>query len=170
MQRTNCKYLLAPGIIDIDKMREDGLYPTDERLRQGPVAVFECGEEIPCNPCETACKKGFVSVGIDITQIPIVDEECSGCGLCLPKCPGLSIFILDGSLSGDMASVTIPYELFPLPEEGEVVEVLDRYGGNIGDGEIMKCRKLYRDDTCWSITLRVPFALIHKARHFRRKE
>ena len=110
-------YIVEPGVLDISRMQRDGLYPTDERLRQGPIAVLECSQEIPCNPCETACKKGFIEIGEEITSIPALSEECSGCGLCLPRCPGLSIFILDGSLPGERAAITIPYEFLPLPEQ-----------------------------------------------------
>ena len=30
--------------------------PSEERMRQGRVAVIECVQEIPCNPCSFLCK------------------------------------------------------------------------------------------------------------------
>lgn len=169
MAENGCEYLLEPGVLDISRMRADGLYPTDERIKKGPVAVLECSEEIPCNPCETACIKGFIHIGRDITRMPVLDTECSGCGRCLPKCPGLSIFIIDGSLPDGMGAIIIPYEIFPLPQQGEIVDVIDRRGGFLCEGEIIRLKKHYKDDACWSVTMRVPFQYIHDARHFRRK-
>ena len=109
------KYMAEPGVPDLQKLQAEGLYPTDDRIAAGPVAVFECMQEIPCNPCEEACPRGCIRIGEDITGIPRLDPSCTGCGLCLPSCPGLCIFILDGSYSGTEATVTMPYELLPLP-------------------------------------------------------
>lgn len=162
-------YLAAPGIVDIKKMQSRGLYPTEERIKRGPIAVLECTEEIPCNPCEGACKKGCITIGHDITSLPVVDEKCSGCGICLPACPGLAIFVLDGSLPDGMAAVTVPYELYPPPAEQEKVFALDRYGNRLVEGEIIKVRKLCGDDGCLSVTFTIPFRFIHRARHFIKK-
>jgi len=163
------RYLLQPGVLDIPRMQEDGLYPSDERIRKGPIAVLECSQEIPCNPCETACKKGFIEIGSDITALPRLDPECSGCGLCLPRCPGLSIFIVDGSLPGDLASVTIPYEFLPLPEVDEVVDALDRWGERVCDARIISIKRQYPRDLCYSIKMEIPFSQVHTVRHFRKK-
>ncbi len=38
-----------------------GRLPSDERLKVGPIAVIECVENIPCNPCVGACPKGCLS-------------------------------------------------------------------------------------------------------------
>lgn len=162
-------YILEPGVLDIPRMQKDGLYPSDDRIRKGPIAVLECSQEIPCNPCETACKKGFIEIGEDITHLPRLDEECSGCGLCLPQCPGLSIFVLDGSLPGEMAAVIIPYEFLPLPEVDEVVDALDRYGNRVCDARIVSIKRQYPRDVCFSVKLEVPFVQIHNVRHFRKK-
>ena len=66
--------------------------PNAERLRKGPVAILECVQEIPCNPCEKACPFGAITVGEDITALPRIDrEKCTGCGACLKVCPVAAI-------------------------------------------------------------------------------
>ena len=36
------------------------LLPSEERRKKGPYAIFECFQQIPCNPCYTACRFGAV--------------------------------------------------------------------------------------------------------------
>ena len=163
------KYVLEAGVLDIRKLQKDGLYPSDERLSKGPIAVFECAQEIPCNPCEGACKRGFVEIGEDITTIPVVREQCTGCGLCLPSCPGLSIFVLNAAYSDHEASITLPYELLPLPEEGEPVIALDRRGRPAGEARVLQVRKLSPQDPCHSVTIALAKNLLHEVRYFARK-
>ena len=42
------------GIPSMEMIMEK--FPSIERINKGAVAVIECYKEIPCNPCETACK------------------------------------------------------------------------------------------------------------------
>jgi Fe-S-cluster-containing hydrogenase component 2 len=163
------KYILEPGVPDLGKLRAAGLYPTDERIAAGPVAVLECMQKIPCNPCEEACPRGCIRIGEDITAIPRLDPACTGCGLCLPHCPGLCIFILDGSYSDTEATVTMPYELLPLPEDGEAVDALDRQGRHVGAGRVVRVRAIGASELCRSVTVAVPKTLIHDVRHIRRR-
>ena len=105
------------GFLDSAELKEAGRYPSEERLAKGPVAVIECCQNIPCNPCETACKFGAIQVGDPITNLPVLDEtKCIGCGVCITKCPGLAIFVVDKSK--EMATVSFPFEYLPLPEKG----------------------------------------------------
>lgn len=92
-------------------------FPTAERINRGKVAVVECYKRIPCNPCQTACRFGAIEVGSDINNIPELDAEaCTGCGLCVSRCPGLAIMIVDGSADPQSVDIQIPYEFLPLPE------------------------------------------------------
>ena len=80
-------------------------------------------EKIPCNPCEAVCKRSIITVGQPITNYPkLIDPkgECTGCSRCMVICPGLAIFIVDKTFSETEASVSVPYEQLPLPEEGEM--------------------------------------------------
>jgi Fe-S-cluster-containing hydrogenase component 2 len=100
--------------------------------------IIECPEEIPCNPCEEACPRGAISVGVPITNLPVLDSaKCSGCGLCIPACPGQAIFILEEREDGETI-VGLPYETLPSLEKGNQVMLLDRNGVDVGTGEVVK--------------------------------
>jgi len=115
---------------------EDIKFPSKERIKRGPVAIFECPENIPCNPCEEICPSEAVVIG-NINNSPKVDfDKCKGCGLCVQVCPGLAVFMLE--YKDKNATITIPYEYLPLPEKGDIVNVLNRKGENIGEGKVIK--------------------------------
>ncbi|MCK5801407.1 MAG: (2Fe-2S)-binding protein, partial [Lentisphaeria bacterium] len=168
MLENRLKYMVEPGVPDLGKLRAEGLYPSEERMAAGPVAVLECMQQIPCNPCEQACPHGFIRIGDDITEMPRLDPACTGCGLCVPSCPGLCIFILNGSYSETEATVTMPYELLPLPREGEAVDALDRQGGRVCAGRVVKLRALGAAELCRSLTVAIPKKFVHDVRHIRR--
>jgi Fe-S-cluster-containing hydrogenase component 2 len=143
-----------------------GVLPSPERLAQGPVAVIECVQEIPCNPCEKACPFGAITVGDDITARPVIDRaKCRGCGLCISRCPGLAIFVVD--TSGDDATVTIPYEYLPLPVAGDVVDALDRGGKPVGKGRVLKVNTAASLVGTAVVTVAVPRWLANVVRSFR---
>ena len=80
--------------------------PSEERFAKGPVAIAECFQKIPCNPCMMACVKKAIRVEPDINQTPRVDfDVCNGCGVCLTRCPGLAIFIVDKTYSDTEALI-----------------------------------------------------------------
>ncbi|MDZ7758643.1 MAG: 4Fe-4S binding protein [Desulfovermiculus sp.] len=119
-----------------------GILPSPERLAQGSVAIIECFENIPCNPCYTACKFEAIQEFADINDRPNIDfEACNGCGLCVSACPGLAIFVVDQTYSETEAVVQIPYELLPLPEKGQEVIALDRSGREVAKARVVKVRK-----------------------------
>lgn len=114
-------------------------FPSIDRINKGPVAVVECYKEIPCNPCQTACKFDAIIVGDDINNIPeVIRENCTGCAICLSRCPGLAIMIVDGSKSEDTVQIRIPYEFLPLPQEGSTVKAMDREGNYLTDVKVLK--------------------------------
>ncbi len=131
-------------------------YPGKEELERGPVAVIECTEEIPCNPCQTICPGGAIVVGKPITNLPIIDrEKCNGCGLCIPACPGLAIFVVDNTYSEKEAVISFPHEYLPLPKEGNNVNAVNREGKIVCTGRVVKVRNSRKYDHTPVITIAV---------------
>jgi len=143
--------------------------PSQERFAKGPVAVFECSQSIPCNPCADACPRGAITVK-EINDCPSIDmERCNGCGVCMTHCPGLSIFVVDYSYGVDTALIKIPYEFSPLPAANEVVDALDREGQSVGVGQVLRVQKSPNKTSI--IWLSVPQELAMEVRNIRlRKE
>lgn len=143
------------GVASREMIKE--ILPSDERRGKGPFAVFECFQEIPCNPCYTSCKVGAVVEFEDINNIPQVDfDKCTGCGVCVSNCPGLAIFVIDETYSDEEATIKIPYELLPLPEVDQVVDALDREGKLIGKARVLKVQNSKALNKTNAITIAVP--------------
>ena len=156
------------GIATEDMVRTK--FPPTERINKGPVAVVECYRKIPCNPCQTACPAGAINVGEDINNIPVRDENrCTGCGVCVAKCPGLAIMIVDGSKSSETVEFRIPYEFLPLPKAGEKVTALNRAGQPIGEAKVVKVMNPPSFDRTPVVTLEVDRKYLYDFRNFRRE-
>jgi len=146
-----------------------GGYRTEVQKDTGPVgklrAVIECPQAIPCNPCETSCPSGAISVGGNINGIPHIDySKCTGCGVCVMKCPGLAIFMVQEKK--DYSVVGIPYEMLPIPEKGTKVQLLNRDGVHVADGEIENV-VINRREKTHIVYLRVPKGYENEVRYFR---
>lgn len=129
--------LIKTGIPTIEDIKS--VFPSEDRINKGPVAVIECYQEIPCNPCFTSCKRNAIKDFADINDKPIIEDElCNGCALCISACPGLAIMIVDGSYSENEVLIKIPYEFLPLPKEGDTVKGLNRSGEYITDVKVIK--------------------------------
>jgi Fe-S-cluster-containing hydrogenase component 2 len=144
--------------------------PSEERLRQGRVAVIECVQEIPCNPCEAACKFGAIKIGPRITARPVLDEgRCTGCGLCVPGCPGLAITIVDKSRDDGLAVVDFPFEYLPLPEKGQTVAAANRLGEEVCPGEVLSVKKAKSFDGTTVLGLLIPVEYADEVRTMKRR-
>lgn len=142
--------------------------PPVERVAKGPVAVIECVQNIPCDPCEGACPAHAITVGVPITNLPVLDTvQCVGCGLCIAQCPGLAIFVVDGSRPGGEGTVQMPYESWPLPRVGDKVAALNRRGDQVAIGTVEKVLAGKAQDHTAVVTVRVPKEMIHTVRAIR---
>ena len=163
--------LSRSGYLSEKELKDSPGVPSEARRRAGPVAVIECTQDIPCNPCEASCKVGAISVGKDITNLPQLDEQkCVGCQTCVFICPGQAIFVVDESLENGKARVTIPYEFLPLPEKGDTVIALDRSGRELGEAHVTGVRKTEKMDETSIVTIEVPGEWSMKARGLKRKQ
>ena len=151
---------MATGIIydgypSMDEIKEANGWPDEERFAKGPVAVVECVQQIPCNPCESACPLHAIHIGEPITNTPQVDrEKCIGCGMCVAACPGLAIFLVDKSYSETEATVSFPFD--PLPEEGAEIDALSRAGEYVCKGRVIKVMNPKKNDHTPVVTIAIP--------------
>ena len=145
------------GFVSLEELERSSGCPSRERLEKGPVAVIECVQEIPCNPCEAACPFGAISVGQPITATPRLDSElCTGCGQCIAPCPGLAIFKVHKHYSEQGALVEFPYEYLPLPEKGDTVPLGGRDGAFVSQGTVLRIRRGKERDKTTIVSVLVP--------------
>ncbi|TCO71462.1 NADH-quinone oxidoreductase subunit I [Marinisporobacter balticus] len=133
------KSLKTVGSPSLEELKNSPSFPREEDFLRGPIAVIECIEEIPCNPCQTACPKGAIFVGKPITNLPKIDfKKCMGCGICVAACPGLAIYIKDLTYSEQEVRISFPFEYLPLPNIGDVVDMVGRKGEEICKGRVTR--------------------------------
>ena len=128
-----------------------------EKAGKGPVAVVDCREEIPCNPCEEACRRGAITVGEDICAPPRYDpDRCDGCGRCVVLCPGMAVFLLDRSGGRGTARVTVPYEMPGELREGGEAGAVAGEGKALGRGKLVRVARGGKREKTVLVTLEVP--------------
>lgn len=157
--------LLKKGYVADDEIER---YPGVTH-KVGIHPVMECTQNIPCNPCQDACPKKCISIGDNITSLPIVvpESECINCGMCVASCSGQAIFLVDEDCGDGTATVTLPYEFLPLPKEGTKGIALGRNGKKVCDAEVVNVRSAKAFDKTNLLTMRVPKEYAMKARFFR---
>jgi Fe-S-cluster-containing hydrogenase component 2 len=139
--------LKVDGAVSLTELHETVEYILPDEHYDHPVAVIECIEGIPCNPCETACPVAAIVVGDDITTLPVIDPTiCTGCGLCVAACPGLAIYLKQQHHRDGLSYIAFPYEYLPLPEKGQAVTMVDRRGQHVCSGTVVRVIKTKRFD------------------------
>jgi Fe-S-cluster-containing hydrogenase component 2 len=157
------------GCASIEEIKCSCGYPSEKRFMKGPVAVIECIQEIPCNPCEAACNLNAISVGDPITNLPKLDEKkCIGCGRCLTKCPGLAIFIVDKTYAWGLATVSFPHEYYPLPQKGKKIQAVNRKGQAVCEGEVIRVNTAKSNEGTSVVTIAVPIEYSDEVRGMKR--
>ena len=135
------------------------LLPSKKQLQKG-VAILECVQEIPCNPCVDSCPVHAISMK-DINAPPVNDfEKCIGCTKCVGVCPGLAIFVV--KIKDDNALITLPYEFVPVPSVGDTVKALDRTGA-VRSNAVVK--KVVRNGKTMVVTIDVDSSLAMDVRN-----
>jgi len=131
---------------------------------RGPVAVIECVQEIPCDVCGSICPVDAIKVASLCSLPELYEEKCTGCGTCIPICPGLAIFLVDYDFSKGEALVSFPYEFLPVPQVGTVVDATDRLGRSVTKGRIVKVLEGERYDHTLVVSVAVPKEFAQKVR------
>jgi len=145
-----------PGVIS-----EEGVHP-----------VIECTQNIPCDPCQEACRVGCIKIGEGITSLPQVnaDKKCVNCGRCVAVCPGQAIFLVDEETENGFGTVTMPYEFLPLPQKGDIGVGLDRAGKAVCTAEVTDVKSRKEFDHTNLLTVKVPSEMVMKVRFYKGKE
>ncbi len=142
-----------------------------EEARERPVALVDCRQEIPCNPCEEACRKGAIRVGEDLCSAPVYDPgRCDGCGRCVALCPGMAIFLLDRRGGDGQAEVTVPWEMCGEIVEGERIWAVDGKGKVLTEGKVVKIKWMGGRWPTRLVTIRIPEERALKVRGVRFRE
>lgn len=163
--------------IDISRSLLERGYVADTEIERYPGVtrqagihpVMECTQNIPCNPCQDACPKGCITIGKNITSLPVVDatHTCIGCGMCVASCSGQAIFLVNEDVEEGYGEVTIPYEFLPLPKEGDTGVALGRDGKEVCEAVVTKVKTAKAFDHTNLLTIKVPNDMLMKARFFR---
>lgn len=161
------KSLLGRGFLADEEVRS---YPGAAAAGgEGIHAVIECTQNIPCNPCQDACPKGCISIGENITSLPVVvpGASCIGCGRCVACCPGQAIFLVDEHAGEGYETVTLPYEFAPIPDVGTQGYGLSRSGEPVCEAVVERVRSPRAFDKTALLTMRVPKGFGMRARFFK---
>lgn len=158
----------SDGVLTINEVKSCPGWPSDEIIEKKRVAVLECVEDIPCNPCEIVCPSGAITVGVPITNLPKIDgSKCNGCNLCIAICPGLTVFVVEKNYSDSRSVVSMPYELLPVPGKGDIVKGTNRKGEYICDAEVIKITKLKQFDKTNIVSVAVDKKFFNEVRSIR---
>ncbi|MDO4565636.1 MAG: 4Fe-4S binding protein [Clostridia bacterium] len=146
--------------------------PFSGKIPDKKCAVIECPQEIPCDPCQSACPFGAITLnGEHMTCLPCIEpEKCRGCGNCIPACPGMAIFVVDPNYAEGLCEISLCYEFLPLPVKGDRVDVTDRSGNRLCDGVITGVRNMSKFDRSAIVSVACPREYAMSARAFIRKE
>ena len=90
--------------------------------------------------------------------------------MCVASCSGQAIFLVDEDCGDGTATVTLPYEFLPLPQEGDKGYGLSRKGEKVCEATVVSVKSLKAFDHTNLLTMRVPKEYAMKARFFKKAE
>jgi NADPH-dependent 2,4-dienoyl-CoA reductase/sulfur reductase-like enzyme/Fe-S-cluster-containing hydrogenase component 2 len=134
-------------------------------IKENFTPVFQCFQEIPCNPCTTVCPKGCISlVGTNgnILDVPAYTlDQCTSCGLCVAICPGLAVS-LARKIDEASAEVILPHEYILNFTPGDKIDITDIDGIILEKAEVVSIRfnKKYKTHL---VTVKMSLKNAHKA-------
>ncbi|HHV01768.1 MAG: FAD-dependent oxidoreductase [Defluviitoga tunisiensis] len=149
-------FLMRTGIPSNDNLKMK-LPQSEEIFNKGPIAISECFQKFPCDPCVKGCPFDAISEEGNINNLPYVDfEKCTGCAICVSKCPGLAMFVVQKNYTDSTSLVTLPYEFLPKPMKDQTVLVLNREGTEICEGIVKRVIDGKIQDKTTVVTVEVP--------------
>ena len=134
-------------------------------IKENFTPVFQCFQEIPCNPCTTVCPKGCISLVGDMKNIMDIPDytldQCTGCGLCVAICPGLAVSLVR-KLETETAEVILPHEYILNFAPGDKIDVTDVDGNLLEKAEVVSIRlnKIFKTHL---VTAKMSLKNAHKA-------
>jgi len=135
-----------------------------------PVAVFYCDQDIPCNPCISACPVGAITMTPSLTGTPRLDSDlCTGCGRCLSVCPGQAIVLFLEEYGQSLSTLTFVYEYLPLPQKGERVRAVDRFGSVVCNAEVIRVSQTQQQNRSPLVTIAYDRSYAGRVRFIERK-
>lgn len=131
------------------------------------LAVIDCAQDIPCNPCEKNCPKGAITIGPEINQMPSIDNSiCTGCGICINACPGRAIRLVQYNYNSTSSRLVLPYEFLPEPSINSDLELMDSDGVTVCIGKVLKT-KFFNSKNCAQVEILVDKKFAFKAKAIR---
>ena len=136
--------------------KNDGVYP-----------IFQCNQEIPCNPCTSVCPKNAIYIDPDnMMKDPVWIEEngCIGCMQCVSVCPGLAISVVDFRKDSKMPIVTLPYEYGDdTLKAGDSIEIMGQNIESLGNYKVISVKKAPNTTKTYLVQIKMPADLAKKA-------
>ena len=141
--------------------------PENNRQNEGVYPVFNCGQEIPCNPCTSVCPKHAIYIDPDnMMDVPVFLEEkgCIGCMQCVAICPGLAVTLVDFRKDGERPTITLPYEFGDKSlAVGDKAVVTDKEGRPLGEYEVISLKKAGKVSNTYLVQFSLPAEEAKKA-------
>ncbi len=125
---------------------------------------IDCPQEIPCNPCQSACKVGAIVVEHLTDRPTVYEEKCVGCDNCVAACPGQACFLVDEDFSETEATIDFPFEFLPVPQVGEARQARNNAGDDICIGRVAQVLERPQWEGTRVVRLAVPKELVYQVR------